>query len=250
MPELAALLKASADESFPAPPFDDPNVLETLSSLGMRKSVTSAAVLDAADVAHDGPDEGAEALARKLVAALWWRSHSPVGHVLAPDSLGDLVGRSGKKLGIDLGAGDPWEQLAVLTDALVPSNRPIDLDALPESSRKRLRRGAWRELLGLSGVGSALGSRWASLRLLGLMQGPQDLPVALALADAELGQRLSVCESVVLIPSGAGTVEGSTLSPRIAWDQGSIDVEVEPGKNIDLAVLTRDAEVRVKGTVF
>ncbi len=140
--------------------------------LGERDAGLLAAVLDAADVAHDGPDEGAEALARKLVAALWWRSHSPVGQVLSPDSLGDLVGRSGKKLGIDLGAGDPWEQLAVLTDALVPSNRPIDLDALPESSRKRLRRGAWRELLGLSGVGSALGSRWASLRLLGLMQGP------------------------------------------------------------------------------
>ena len=48
VPELAALLAASADVSFPAAPFDDPRVLETLAGLGMRAGVTRAAVLEAA----------------------------------------------------------------------------------------------------------------------------------------------------------------------------------------------------------
>ncbi len=122
-------------------------------------------------------------------------------------------------------------------DALPPTVAPMPPTPAPAN-----RRWAW----GLGAVAIAA----AALFAVGQMQGPKDLPVALALSDADLGQRLSVGESVVLIPSGAGTVEGSTLSPRIAWEQGRIDVEVEPGKNIDLAVLTRDAEVRVKGTVF
>jgi sacsin len=48
--ELVALLDAST--SFPAPPFADDGVLASLAALGLRSSVTQAAVLDAAMAAE------------------------------------------------------------------------------------------------------------------------------------------------------------------------------------------------------
>jgi hypothetical protein len=38
--------------------------------------------------------------------------------------------------------------------------------------------------------------------------------------------------------------------PRLEWEQGTLKVEVEPERGIDLAVHTREAEVRVVGTRF
>ena len=86
VPELAALLKASADESFPAPPFDDPNVLETLSSLGMRKSVTRAAVLDAAVNAERLLATDASAAKRQGLAVLRYLETQEGAKLLSPDS--------------------------------------------------------------------------------------------------------------------------------------------------------------------
>jgi sacsin len=86
VPELAALLKASADESFPAPPFDDPHVLETLSSLGMRKSVTRAAVLDAAVNAERLLATDASAAKRQGLAVLRYLETPEGAKLLSPDS--------------------------------------------------------------------------------------------------------------------------------------------------------------------
>jgi hypothetical protein len=49
---------------------------------------------------------------------------------------------------------------------------------------------------------------------------------------------------------GTGTVGGSSGSPEIAWDSGTIHVEVTPNQGLHLAVRTREAEVRVIGTGF
>lgn len=142
------------------------------SALSERDPHLLAAVLDSADVAHDGADEGAAELADKLVSALWWRTHSPAGQVLAQDDLGRLVDRVGGRLGVDTGEGDPLARLGALTDALLPDNRPLDLGALSPDTRKRLRRAAWGQLLGWSGVGGAVASRLAAVRLLAVMKGP------------------------------------------------------------------------------
>lgn len=154
----------------PAEPLDATAVHAALSQ---RDARMLSAVLTAAEVAHDGASEPATELADKLVRALWWRSHSPVGQLVVPDDLGAMVDRTAARLSVGLPEDeDAWARLAALTDALVPSNQPLDLDALPEDDRKRLRRGIAGQVAGWTGVGAAAGGRWASIRLMGLLQGP------------------------------------------------------------------------------
>lgn len=140
--------------------------------LAHRDPALLSAVLDAAHVAHDGVQEGSEALSERLVAALWWRTHTPAGHLVAPDDLGALVDRVADRAGVEVGDGDTWLRLASLTDALVPGNRPVSLDALDPETVRRLRRSAWGQVLGWTGVGASAASRWAAVRTLGLLQGP------------------------------------------------------------------------------
>jgi hypothetical protein len=49
---------------------------------------------------------------------------------------------------------------------------------------------------------------------------------------------------------GSGTVGGAVRKPRIDWEVGTLRVEVEPDRGIDLRVDTREAEIRVIGTGF
>jgi hypothetical protein len=49
---------------------------------------------------------------------------------------------------------------------------------------------------------------------------------------------------------GSGHLSGSTDAPEIRWRSGTIEVEVEAGRGIDLAVRTREAQVQVVGTGF
>lgn len=130
-----------------------------------------AAVLEAAEVAYDEAEDAA-ALAKRLTAALWWRSHSPAGQLLMPDNLDQLVDRTGKRLAIELGDGDAWARLTALTNALVDADTPVDLESLDEDTRARLSRPVWGRLAGVGGAGSALGARWAASKLLALTVGP------------------------------------------------------------------------------
>jgi len=153
-------------------PNDRVQAADVRAALSDRDPRLLAAVLDSADVAHDGDTEGAPELADKLVSALWWRTHSPVGQLVAQDDLGQLVDRVARKLGVDVGAGDAWARLAALTDAMVPDRQPLDIDDLPDDAKDRLRRAAWGQVVGWTGVGASLASRLAATRLLGLMAGP------------------------------------------------------------------------------
>lgn len=66
---------------------------------------------------------------------------------------------------------------------------------------------------------------------------------------ADTGSRALTGE-VATAWSGEGEASGTARAPRIRWEAGRIDVEVEPGRGIDLAVETDEAEVRVVGTRF
>jgi hypothetical protein len=154
------------------PPADRVQAADVRAALSERDPRLLAAVLDSSDVAHDGDSEGAPELADKLVSALWWRTHSPVGQLLAQDDLGQLVDRVAAKLGVDVGEGDDWARLAALTDAMVPDRQPLDIDDLPDDAKDRLRRAAWGQVVGWTGVGASVASRLAATRLLGLMAGP------------------------------------------------------------------------------
>lgn len=75
-------------------------------------------------------------------------------------------------------------------------------------------------------------------------------PSALGRLDSEVawaGRRL---EGIDLTYRGAGEVEGSESAPRIAWQRGTLNVEVTPGLGLDVRVQTREAEIRVVGTGF
>lgn len=128
-------------------------------------------VLDAAEVWFpDGAD--GEELARRLVDALWWRTHSPLGKTILPDALDDVLDRYAQKLDVALGDGDAWARLESLTAAMLPSDRVLTVDELPESARQKLEKALWMDMAGVSVAGGSAGARWAARSLLKWTQGP------------------------------------------------------------------------------
>jgi ferric-dicitrate binding protein FerR (iron transport regulator) len=79
-----------------------------------------------------------------------------------------------------------------------------------------------------------------------------EAPVALAAAlesTAGWGTHAGI-PYVALSYEGSGVISGSHSAPHIAWDAGTINVEVAEGRGIALQVQTREANVRVVGTGF
>ncbi len=140
--------------------------------LAAKDAETLSAVLLAADVAHDGPEEGAARLAERLVGALWWRTHSPARHLALPQSLDALVDRVEGKLSLELGGGDVWARLEALTSRLLDRAEPVRLDQIDPAMRKKLRRVVWTQLFGVGAAGTAAGARFASLKVLQWASGP------------------------------------------------------------------------------
>lgn len=101
---------------------------------------------------------------------------------------------------------------------------------------------------GAFGLVAALALAVVAARLLA-PGGPSDRPIDVALAPGEPGST-SPSPGVALSWQGAGSVGGTEANPEIRWTQGKVGVEVEPGRGIGLTVVTREAEVRVIGTVF
>jgi len=75
-------------------------------------------------------------------------------------------------------------------------------------------------------------------------------PVALALSSDTEWTRVEPAPAVTLGFQGTGRVTGDERSPRVLWESGTLDVQVEPGQGVALVVETREAEVRVVGTAF
>lgn len=144
---------------------------EVESTLASRDPRVLAAVLDAADVRHPAGADGPE-LARRLAGALWWRSHSPAGQVLAPDTLDDMVDRTARRLDLDLGKGDAWVRLDALTARLLPGDRAVSVDDLDPAARQKLAHCIAAELFGTGAAGTAFGARWIARLLLGWTKGP------------------------------------------------------------------------------
>lgn len=57
-------------------------------------------------------------------------------------------------------------------------------------------------------------------------------------------------DGVALSYRGVGDVDGTDKAPRIEWQRGTLNVEVTPGRGLDVRISTREAEVRVVGTGF
>ncbi len=80
-----------------------------------------------------------------------------------------------------------------------------------------------------------------------LREAPEN-PVLLSLEGE--GSAVEVGEHVRLVASGSGNVGGTDRRPRLQWNRGRLDVEVDHGEGIDLHVHTPEAMVRVVGTAF
>lgn len=156
-----------------------------------------SAVLTAADVAHDGPEEGSAQLAGRLVGALWWRSHSPARQLVAPKSLDGLVDRAASRLKLDLGEGDVWARVEALTTHFLDRAEPARIEDLPPEVRERLERTVWTKVLGTSAAGSAAAARIASMKLLQVASGPTWRLVTML---------PKVGPALVAVRAGAGTV--------------------------------------------
>ena len=120
----------------------------------------SAAGIDAA------PTEGVEALARRVSRALWWRTHTPLGGLVWPSNLDDLVDAVERRAKLELGEGDVWSRLARLS-AICGSAEEPDAEIL----RKVAPGLPWGAMAGTTAAGGAAGVRQASLWALRLTSG-------------------------------------------------------------------------------
>lgn len=77
-----------------------------------------------------------------------------------------------------------------------------------------------------------------------------DSPVTERTLRAEAPVPAQIGEDVALRYAGRGTVAGDATHPRLHWEAGALEVEVTPGKNIDLQVETAEGTATVVGTGF
>ncbi len=140
------------------------------------------------------------------------------------------------------------------------ATRPL-LEQLPlpdDFAARRVRRSVERSLAAarpplLAGGRSRLLGVAVAMAALVMVVGVRALlaPIPLELPiDAPAASDIQLAEHVRLTAEGRGHATGTDRAPRIAWDEGSLGVEVTPGKGIGLQVVTDEAVVRVLGTGF
>jgi ferric-dicitrate binding protein FerR (iron transport regulator) len=143
---------------------------------------------------------------------------------------------------------------SVLAEAGPESVRDL-LQALPEASptaitrvRARIGRRPRRRVAPLVGASLLLAASLAFLLVRLFPSTPAPLSAGL---DAPVAwATLQPTPEVQLDFQGSGTLGGTARSLALQWELGTLKVEVEPNRGIDLAVHTREAEVRVVGTGF
>lgn len=69
--------------------------------------------------------------------------------------------------------------------------------------------------------------------------------------DAVLGESTPYrSDRMALAPAGEGRLAGTPEAPQVAWQQGTLQVEVTPERGTAFELTTREARVRVIGTAF
>ena len=99
--------------------------------------------------------------------------------------------------------------------------------------------------LGIAAVAAA-----AAVALVFGLRTTEPEPLALALSSDREWIRSEPAPNVSLGFQGTGRITGDEQSPRVVWESGTLDVQVEPDQGVNLVVETREAEVRVVGTAF
>ncbi len=108
------------------------------------------------------------------------------------------------------------------------------------SHAERRRSLAWAAVAALSLIAAGgAGAAWLT----------REVPLNTSLV-ASTSATLSPTPEVALRYTGDGRVTGTAAAPRIEWAYGSLTVEVQPNRGVQLSVRTAEAEVRVVGTRF
>ena len=98
--------------------------------------------------------------------------------------------------------------------------------------------------------GLALAAAAAGLTVVVATPDPGLQPVQAQLQSTQQRVELAPSPHVALAFQGAGELDGTRQSPRIAWESGTVHVDVTPDQGIQLVVATAEAEVQVVGTAF
>lgn len=98
--------------------------------------------------------------------------------------------------------------------------------------------------------GVALAAAAAGLTVVVALPDPGLAPVQAQLQAGDQLVELSPSPEVALAYHGTGSLEGTRQAPRIAWESGTVHVEVEPEQGVQLVVATTEAQVEVVGTAF
>lgn len=145
-------------------------------SLSFHDPAALQAILDAAGVRARGATT-ADALAERIVDAMWWCYATPLGYATDRASFDDIVRHVARKLRVDdrVDAGsDAWEASHQLTHALLQRLPPggVRVQDLDADTQRRLGA-SWlpAALLGTGATGS-FGARFASGKVLGWLKTP------------------------------------------------------------------------------
>jgi ferric-dicitrate binding protein FerR (iron transport regulator) len=100
------------------------------------------------------------------------------------------------------------------------------------------------------GAGLAVAAAAAGFALVIARPDPGLEPVQAQLSAARQPAELAPTPHVALSYRGAGSLEGTQRAPHIRWESGTVSVEVEPERGVELVVSTAEARVSVVGTAF
>ena len=99
-----------------------------------------------------------------IVSAIWSSSHTPVGQLVSPHSLRDIIEELSQKLSISLSNQKGLEEsdlniLDEFTTHLLPTQNEISIDELPEDIQKQLKTSLTQTFLGLGTTSTSIISR-------------------------------------------------------------------------------------------
>ena len=112
-----------------------------------------------------------------IVSAIWNSSHTPVGQFVSPHRLGDIIEQLSQKLSISLSNQKGLEQndldiLDAFTEKLLPTQKEISIDELPEDIQKQLKTSLTQTFLGLGTTSTSIVSRLLGKKVLELLTLP------------------------------------------------------------------------------
>ena len=112
-----------------------------------------------------------------IVSAIWSSSHTPVGQLISPHSLRDIIEELSQKLSISLynQKGLKESDLDILdefTAQLLPTQNEISIDELPEDIQKQLKTSLTQTFLGLGTTSTSIISRLLGKKLLDILALP------------------------------------------------------------------------------